>query len=110
MQVNERKRRMESLETLEVWQRAVLSWEGPELIETSSLLIHSGDVTRYTLNSQGGGVGAGGGGGSQSCNKEVVTMWLFDNVIIFCRREFIRSSLSYRGRIYTSALTLVRNC
>ncbi|XP_018496492.2 uncharacterized protein LOC100905253 [Galendromus occidentalis] len=95
--VNERKRRMESLETLEVWQRAVLNWEGPELIETSSLLIHSGDVTRYTMGISGQG----------SCNKEVVTMWLFDNVIIYCRREFIRSSLSYRGRIYTSALTLV---
>ena len=88
---------MESLETLEVWQRAVLNWEGPELIETSSLLIHSGDVTRYTMGISGQG----------SCNKEVVTMWLFDNVIIYCRREFIRSSLSYRGRIYTSALTLV---
>ncbi|XP_022710512.1 uncharacterized protein LOC111273087 [Varroa jacobsoni] len=105
--VNERKRRMESLETLEVWQRAVLNWEGPELIETSSLLIHSADVTRYTLNGQAGGGSAGGNDALQSYSKEVVTMWLFDNVIIYCRREFIRSSLSYRGRIYTSALTLV---
>ncbi|OQR77700.1 hypothetical protein BIW11_06905 [Tropilaelaps mercedesae] len=105
--VNERKRRMESLETLVVWQRAVLNWEGPDLIENSSLLIHSGDVTRYTLSCQTGGGGGGAGSGVQSCNKEVVTMWLFDNVIIYCRREFIRSSLSYRGRIYTSALTLV---
>jgi len=48
MLINERKRRMESLEKLAAWQHRVEGWEGEDLIEISSQLIHQGEAVRVT--------------------------------------------------------------
>ncbi|XP_043229312.1 serine/arginine repetitive matrix protein 2-like isoform X1 [Amphibalanus amphitrite] len=85
MGVNESKRRMESLEKLAAWQMKVEGWMGPNLLDTSSELIHQGEVTKLT---------------SSSWSKEVCTLFLFDHVLIYCRKDLLKRSVQqFRGRI-----------
>ncbi|XP_068221441.1 rho guanine nucleotide exchange factor 4-like isoform X1 [Palaemon carinicauda] len=82
--VNERKRRMECLEKIASWQITVEGWEGPELLEDSSQLIHQGDVTK----------GVGG-----SWTKEM-SLFLFDHQLVYCKRDLLkRNTFVYRGRL-----------
>lgn len=69
--VNERKRRFESLEQLITLQESFENWEGPSLLDCSSLLIHSGEVTRIT---------------SSSWSKDV-TLLLFDHLLVLCKKD-----------------------
>ena len=110
--VNERRRRMECLEKIASWQRHVEGWEvrrtttssgtnsityferfqGPELLDDSSQLIHQGEVTK----------GVGG-----SWPKEV-TLFLFDHQIIYCKRDLLkRNTFVYRGRINTDLCEVI---
>ncbi|XP_045128311.1 uncharacterized protein LOC123514494 isoform X2 [Portunus trituberculatus] len=82
--VNERKRRMECLEKIASWQMTVEGWEGPDLLEESSQLIHQGEVTK----------GAGG-----AWPKDV-TLFLFDHQLVYCKRDLLkRNTFVYRGRL-----------
>ncbi|XP_064455915.1 uncharacterized protein LOC135366883 isoform X2 [Ornithodoros turicata] len=82
--VNERKRRMECLEKLAEWQRDVFNWEGPDLLETSSVLIYSGEAVRVT----------------SSWSRDVVSLFLFDHLLVYCKKDMIkRNTLSYKGRL-----------
>lgn len=82
--VNERKRRMECLEKLAEWQRDVFNWEGPDLLDTSSVLIHSGEAVRVT----------------SSWTRDVVNLFLFDHLLVYCKKDMIkRNTLSYKGRL-----------
>lgn len=67
--VNERKRRMECLEKLVEWQKSIEGWEGPDILETSSVLIHSGEVTRVTSNW-----------------SRDITLFLFDHLLVYCKK------------------------
>lgn len=68
--INERKRRMESLEKLAAWQQRVEGWEGEDLIDVSTQLIHQGDVVRVTT-------------GMWTNN---ITLFLFDHQIVYCKK------------------------
>ncbi|XP_060525179.1 uncharacterized protein LOC132701359 [Cylas formicarius] len=82
--INERKRRMESLEKLAAWQRRVESWEGEDLIDSSTQLIHQGEVIRVTT-------------GMWTNN---ITLFLFDHQIIYCKKDILkRNTYVYKGRI-----------
>lgn len=85
MLINERKRRMESLEKLAAWQQRVDGWEGEDLIELSSQLIHQGEVVRVTT-------------GMWTNN---ITLFLFDHQIVYCKKDILkRNTYVYKGRIY----------
>ncbi|XP_065221150.1 uncharacterized protein RhoGEF3 isoform X2 [Planococcus citri] len=82
--INERKRRMESLEKLILWQQRIEGWEGDNLIENSSQLIHQNDVTKVFA-------------GVWSTN---VTLFLFDHQLVFCKKDILkRDFYMYKGRI-----------
>ncbi|KDQ95466.1 Spermatogenesis-associated protein 13 [Zootermopsis nevadensis] len=83
--INERKRRMESLEKLAAWQQRVEAWEGEDLIENSSQLIHQGEVVRVTT-------------GMWTNN---ITLFLFDHQLVYCKKDILkRNTYVYKGRIH----------
>ncbi|KAK0182228.1 hypothetical protein PV327_000389 [Microctonus hyperodae] len=83
--INERKRRMESLEKLAAWQLRVEGWEGEDLIEVSSQLIYQGDAVRVTT-------------GMWTNN---ITLFLFDHQLVYCKKDILkRDTYVYKGRIY----------
>lgn len=83
--INERKRRMESLEKLAAWQLRVEGWEGEDLIEVSSQLIYHGDAVRVTT-------------GMWTNN---ITLFLFDHQLVYCKKDILkRNTYVYKGRIY----------
>lgn len=85
MMINERKRKLESIEKLEQWQASVQDWEGAELLERSSELIHQGDLTK--INSSGW--------------SQERSFFLFDHQLIYCKKldSLWRYGLIYKGRI-----------
>ncbi|XP_024879180.1 rho guanine nucleotide exchange factor 4-like isoform X3 [Temnothorax curvispinosus] len=83
--INERKRRMESLEKLAAWQMRVEGWEGEDLIEVSSQLIYQGDAMRVKT-------------GMWTNN---ITLFLFDHQLVYCKKDILkRDTYVYKGRIY----------
>nr|XP_027203846.1 uncharacterized protein LOC113797633 [Dermatophagoides pteronyssinus] len=69
--VNERKSRFESLEKLLSIQELFENWDGPSLLDTSSLLIHSGEITRIIRT---------------TWSKEL-TVFIFDHLLIMARKD-----------------------
>ncbi|XP_076869562.1 spermatogenesis-associated protein 13 isoform X2 [Brachyhypopomus gauderio] len=87
--INERKRRLESIEAIAHWQVAVLHWEGEDVLSQSSELIHSGELTRV--------VRAG--------KTQQRSGFLFDHQLIFCKKDVLRRDLlHYRGRLRTDGV------
>ncbi|KAG8190980.1 hypothetical protein JTE90_010839 [Oedothorax gibbosus] len=81
--VNERKRRMECLERIAEWQNTIEGWEGPDVLDTSSLLIHCGEVTRE----------------SSSWSRDIY-LFLFDHQLIYCKKDLLkRHTYAYKGRL-----------
>ncbi|CAF4678654.1 unnamed protein product [Rotaria sp. Silwood1] len=78
--INERKRRMEYVEIIHKWQSTVENWQGKNLIETSTQGLGRADAYLY-----------------QNGKKEQVTLFLFDHVLIICRKDR-RNCLIYFGR------------
>ncbi|CAF1046707.1 unnamed protein product [Adineta ricciae] len=78
--INERKRRMEYVEVIHKWQSTVDHWQGKNLIETSTQGLGRADAYLY-----------------QNGKKEQVTLFLFDHVLIICKKDR-RNSLIYFGR------------
>ncbi|KAJ8941461.1 hypothetical protein NQ318_016901 [Aromia moschata] len=92
MLINERKRRMESLEKLVAWQQRVEGWEGEDLIEVSSQLIYQGEVVRVTT-------------GMWTNN---ITLFLFDHQIVYCKKDILkRNTYVYKGRICLDTCEIV---
>nr|CAH7739986.1 unnamed protein product [Callosobruchus chinensis] len=82
--INERKRKMESLEKLAAWQMRVEGWEGEDLIDLSSQLIYQSEVVRVNT-------------GMWTNN---IMLFLFDHQIICCKKNiFKRHTYVYKGRI-----------
>lgn len=84
--VNETKRRFESLEQLITIQESFDGWEGLPLIETCSVLIHSGEVNRLA---------------SSSWTKDM-TLFLFDHLLVCCKKDsgiLKRGNYVFKSRI-----------
>ncbi|KAJ4925147.1 hypothetical protein JOQ06_017884 [Pogonophryne albipinna] len=82
--INERKRRLESVDTIAHWQVAIQNWEGPDVLERSSELIHSGELTR----------------GVRQGKLQQRSFFLFDHQLVFCKKDVLRRDLlHYRGRL-----------
>ncbi|XP_074477690.1 uncharacterized protein spata13 isoform X1 [Sebastes fasciatus] len=82
--INERKRRLESIDTIAHWQVAILHWEGPDVLERSSDLIHSGEMTRVLRQGK----------------MQQRSFFLFDHQLVFCKKDVLRRDLlHYRGRL-----------
>ncbi|XP_052219346.1 uncharacterized protein LOC127836694 isoform X3 [Dreissena polymorpha] len=82
--INERKRKMESIEKIAAWQHSVVDWEGGDLLERSSELIFSGELTK--VNSAGW--------------AQERAFFLFDHQIIYCKKDLLkRHVFIYKGRI-----------
>ncbi|XP_022919808.2 uncharacterized protein [Onthophagus taurus] len=92
MLINERKRRMESLEKLAAWQQRVEGWEGEDLIEKSTQLIHQGEIIRVTT-----GVWTSS-----------LTLFLFDHQLIYCKKDILkRNTYVYKGRIHLDTTEVI---
>lgn len=92
--VNERKRRIESLEQIVSFQESVEGWEGQPLIDLASILIHSGDVIRYT---------------ESGWSKEV-TLFLYDHVLVCCKKDngiLKKNSYSFKGILDMDSVTQI---
>ncbi|XP_028288325.1 spermatogenesis-associated protein 13 isoform X2 [Parambassis ranga] len=82
--INERKRRLESIDTIAHWQVAILHWEGPDVLERSSELIHSGEMTRIIRQGK----------------MQQRRFFLFDHQLVYCKKDVLRRDLlHYRGRL-----------
>ncbi|XP_032886615.1 rho guanine nucleotide exchange factor 9 isoform X3 [Amblyraja radiata] len=79
-QINERKRRLESIDKMAQWQASVLDWEGDDVLDRSSELIYSGEMTwiyqPYGRNQQR-------------------TFFLFDHQLVMCKKDLIRRDILY---------------
>ncbi|XP_070173942.1 serine-rich adhesin for platelets-like isoform X2 [Littorina saxatilis] len=83
--VNERKRKMESIETLAEWQMLVDDWEGPDILDDSSELIYSGELNKINAN-----------GWSQERY-----FFLFDHQLVYCKKDLLKkNSFGFKGRIH----------
>ncbi|XP_043961416.1 spermatogenesis-associated protein 13 isoform X1 [Gambusia affinis] len=90
--INERKRRLESIDTIAHWQVAILHWEGPDVLERSSELIHSGELTRAVRQGK----------------PQQRSFFLFDHQLVYCKKDVLRRDLlHYRGRLDMDEIEVV---
>ncbi|XP_077409820.1 spermatogenesis-associated protein 13 isoform X2 [Vanacampus margaritifer] len=82
--INERKRRLESVDAIAHWQVSILRWEGPDVLVRSSELIHSGELTRILRQGK----------------MQQRSFFLFDHQLVFCKKDVLRRDLlHYRERL-----------
>ncbi|XP_018616559.2 spermatogenesis-associated protein 13 isoform X2 [Scleropages formosus] len=82
--INERKRRLESIDTIAHWQVTILHWEGEDVLGRSSELIHSGELNCVLRPGK----------------TQQRTAFLFDHQLVFCKKDLLRRDLlHYRGRL-----------
>lgn len=87
---NERKRRIEALADVMSFQEKVENWFGPKLSDTSSILIHSGEVSKMASHN-----------GLQS-----IQLYLFDHLLLYTKRDLLkRNCLMLKGRISMDSVT-----
>ncbi|XP_067291661.1 spermatogenesis-associated protein 13 isoform X2 [Pseudorasbora parva] len=87
--INERKRRLESIDTIAHWQVSILHWAGDDVLTRSSELIHSGELTRIVRPGK----------------TQQRSYFLFDHQLVFCKKDVLRRDLlHYRGRMDTDRL------
>ncbi|CAG9540084.1 unnamed protein product [Cercopithifilaria johnstoni] len=96
--INEKKRRLEGLQQIALWQLNVEGWRGPDLVETNSRMIHSGEVyCRCVI------------GRNIIWHKDIL-LFLFDQSLILCKKDLIkRNFYIFRDRISLDSVTFL-NC
>uniref|UniRef100_A0A915A9K8 Spermatogenesis-associated protein 13 n=1 Tax=Parascaris univalens TaxID=6257 RepID=A0A915A9K8_PARUN len=94
--INEKKRRLESLQKIALWQRNVEGWRGPDLVETNCRMVHSGEVSCRCVTD-----------GSILWHKDVL-LFLFDQSLIICKKDIIKKNhYLFRDRISLNSATFV---
>lgn len=89
--INERKRRTEEKQNLQRWQKSVVGWQGPDITDSSTELLHSGELIKVT-----------GKGWHQHR-----ICFLFDHQMVFCKKDLLwKNLLVYKGRISTGNMAL----
>lgn len=87
---NERKRRIEALADVMSFQEKVDNWFGPKLSDTSSILIHSGEVSKMTSHTWSQGV----------------QLYLFDHLLLYSKKDLLKlNTLILKGRICMDTVT-----
>ncbi|XP_069747520.1 uncharacterized protein [Narcine bancroftii] len=90
--INERKRRLESIDKIAQWQMSIVNWEGQDVLSRSSELIHSGELTKI----------------SRQGKSQQRTLFLFDHQLFFCKKDMLRRDMLYhKGHVDMDEIKVV---
>ncbi|CAJ0955254.1 unnamed protein product, partial [Mesorhabditis belari] len=79
-QINDRKRRIEALQDIALWQKNVHGWRGPDLLENNSAMLRSGEVFCRSVAPN-----------SSQWSKDIL-LFLFDQSIVICKKDLIKKN------------------